>query len=142
MTLVDTRTWVDFLHAEQTPQTTLLDRILSSERVIMGDLVYYDVMRGFRRDSDYQLALSVLKPLERQSLSTPQIIASGIEHYRLLRNRAHGTPPTTAMLLASHCLLEDLPLLFSDPIFEPMVAQLGLTNRLDLPDREPTGDQR
>ena len=130
MTLVDTRTLVDFLHHEQTPQTALLDRILSTERVIIGDLVYYELMRGFRRDSDYQLALSVLQALEQQPLSTPQSVAAGIEHYRFLRNSCDSTPPTTTVLLAAHCVLEGLPLLFTDPAFEPMVTRRGLIDRL------------
>lgn len=135
MTLVDVRTLVDYLHAQHTPQTELLDSILGRERVILGDLVYYEVMRGFRRDSDYQLALSVLEPLEQQPLSYRQSVASGIEHFRLLRNQANATPPTTAMLLASHCLLKGLPLLFSDPVFAPMVDRLGLIDRLQPPDQ-------
>ena len=142
MTLVDIRTLVDYLHALHTPQTVLLDQILGHERVILGDLVYYEVMRGFRRDADYQLARSVLEPLERHSLSYRQSVASGIEHFRLLRNQAHCTPSTTTMLLASHCLLEGLPLLFSDAVFAPMVDRLGLVDRLQLPAPELADGQR
>jgi len=132
MMLVDTRTLIDYLHAEQSPQTALLDSRLSHERIIIGDLVYYEVMRGFRRDSDLQLAQTVLEPLERHTLSYPQSIAASIEHYRLLRNQCDSTPPTTTVLLASHCVLNGLPLLFTDPAFEPMVERLGLVDRLGI----------
>ena len=132
MMLIDTRTLVDYLHDQQTPQTTLLDRCLSRERIIIGDLVYYELMRGFRRDSDLQLARPVLEPLERQTLSYPTSIAASIEHYRFLRNYCDTTPPTTTILLAAHCLLGNSPLLFSDPAFEPMVERLGLIDRLGM----------
>ena len=130
MTLIDTRTMVDYLHGDRTPQTRLLDEQLGRERFILGDLVYYELLRGFRRDADYQLARSILQPLERHALVSEQSIAAGIDFFRELRACCDASPATTTMLLASHCLLNDLPLLFSDPDFSPMVRHLGLNDRL------------
>jgi len=132
MMLIDTRTLVDFFHQRDTPQTLLLDRQLGCEQLLLGDLVYYQVMRGFRRDSDLELAQSVLQPLQRQALVTEESVAAGIAHYRKLRACCDASPATTAMFLATHCLLHEQPLLFSDPAFAPMVTHLELYDRLTL----------
>jgi len=132
MTLIDTRTLIDFFHDQETPQTRLLDSQLGREQFVLGDLVHYELMRGFRRDSDLELAGSVLQPLQRQALVTEESVAAGIAHYRKLRACCDASPATTAMFLATHCLLHEQPLLFSDPAFAPMVTHLELYDRLTL----------
>ena len=132
MMLIDTRTLVDFFHQRDTPQTLLLDRQLGCEQLLLGDLVYYQVMRGFRRDSDLELAQSVLQPLQRQALVNEESIAASIAYFRKLRACSNASPGTTTLFLTTHCLLNDLPLLFSNPAFQPMVTHLGLFDRLAL----------
>jgi len=130
MTLVDTHTMVDFLHDRQTPQTQLLDQQLGKELFILGDLVYYELLRGFRRNSDLQLARAALEPMERQALVNQQSVEEAAEHFRLLRSEHNLFPDTTQMLLATHCMINNLPLLFSDDCFAPMVDKMGLIDRL------------
>ncbi len=132
MTLVDTRTWVDFLHQRDTPATALLDALLSQERIILGDLVRYELLTGFRRDADFELVESTLAPLECQPLVTPESTRLAIGHCRTLRSRHQASPDTVSMMLASHCLIHRLPLLFSNPVFVPMVNHLGLMDRSQL----------
>lgn len=129
MTLVDTRTWVDFLHRNNTPQARLLNSLLGRERVLMGDLVYYELLCGFRRDSDYRLALSALQRLEHRQLISEETIPAAAENYRLLRECCNTAADSTAVFLATHCVLNNLPLLFTGPEFSPMVTHLGLSDR-------------
>lgn len=130
MTLVDTATWVDFLHDRDTPATGMLDRLLSRERIILGDLVWYELLRGFRRDSDFELAHSLLEPLERRQLVTPEVSRAAVGHFRLLRNQFQTAPDTVSMMVASYCLEYDVPLLFSKPVFHVIAGHLGLQDRM------------
>ena len=52
MILVDSSVWIDFFNGRDTRQTDLLDGLLGEEEVLAWDLIYVEVLRGFRRDEN------------------------------------------------------------------------------------------
>jgi predicted nucleic acid-binding protein len=50
MILVDTPVWVDYFNGTQTTQADILDAILAQQIIVIGDLVYIEVLQGFSSD--------------------------------------------------------------------------------------------
>jgi predicted nucleic acid-binding protein len=48
MVVVDTSTWIDYIHGALTPETDALDYELSQNAVITGDLIVAEFLQGFR----------------------------------------------------------------------------------------------
>lgn len=131
MIVVDSSVWIDFFRDLSTPQVELLDRALGHNEVFAADLVVVEVLQGFRDDRSFDLAL------DRLSLATPldvsgQVVAiASARNYRELHRRGHTIRKTIDVLIATRCILDDLPLLFSDRDFLPFVQHLGLRSALD-----------
>ena len=60
MILVDSSVWVDYFNGVRSRETDFLDSTLGFEPVATGDLILTEVLQGFRSDSDYQTAKSLL----------------------------------------------------------------------------------
>ena len=55
--LVDSSVWIDYFNLHQTPETDLLERLLPTTRILIGDLILAEVSQRFRSDSDFRRAL-------------------------------------------------------------------------------------
>ena len=49
MILVDSTVWVDYFNGKSTRQTDLLDQKLGIEPIVIGDLIYTEVLQGFKK---------------------------------------------------------------------------------------------
>jgi len=63
MIVVDTSVWVDYFNGTQTPQTDILDDMLGQQVIVIGDLIYTEVLQGFNADSDFQKTRQLLDTL-------------------------------------------------------------------------------
>ncbi len=54
-------------------------------------------------------------------------------NYRTLRDRGITIRKTIDTLIATRCILDRIPLLYSDRDFDPFVQHLGLRSAMDLP---------
>jgi hypothetical protein len=48
MILVDSSIWIDYFNGKVTPKTEILDDLLKTEPILMGDLIFVEVLQGFR----------------------------------------------------------------------------------------------
>ncbi len=64
MIVVDASIWIDYFDGVASPHTDLLDRLLSQDRLLIGDIILTGVLQGFRRDSDFRQAQALLDTLE------------------------------------------------------------------------------
>jgi hypothetical protein len=69
MILVDSSAWIDYSRGRATSECNLLHRLLGSERLLTGDLILAQVLRGFRSGIDFRRALDIC---ERGSSQFPQ----------------------------------------------------------------------
>ncbi len=126
MILVDTSVWIDYFNGQDNPKTNQLDDLLGNEPLGIGDLILTEVLQGFRSDPDYRTAKDLLTSLTLfEMLGAPNAIRSA-EHYRLLRKRGITIRKTVDVIIATFCIIENHPLLFSDKDFVPFVEQLKL----------------
>jgi len=126
MVLVDSSVWIDYFNGTETRETDVLDGLLGTEPVALGDLILAEVLQGFRRDADYRTARELLEGLPVLDLLGRERAIRVVDYYRSLRKRGITVRKTTDVVIASFCISERLPLLYSDRDFDPFVEHLGL----------------
>ncbi len=127
MVLVDSSVWIDFFNGSVTPQCDALDALLGRELVLIGDLILTEVLQGFRTDSGYRQARTLLDPLTLYDLGGREVALAAADNYRYLRARGVTIRKTIDVIIASYCLQHDLDLLHSDRDFDAMERHLGLS---------------
>ncbi len=130
MILVDSSVWVDYFNGVRSRETDLLDSTLGIEPVAIGDLILTEVLQGFRSDSDYQTAKSLLLGLTVFDLLGQDLAIRAADNYRALRRRGVTVRKTVDCIIATFCIERGLPLLYTDRDFEPFAKSLGLVSAL------------
>ena len=125
MVLVDTSVWVDYFNGVDSWQTDLLDSLLQSELVAVGDLILAEVLQGFRSEKDFNKAREYLEPLPFYLLGGRIIAVSSARNYRILRKRGITIRKTIDVLIATAAIYYDFELLHNDRDFDVMES-IGL----------------
>jgi predicted nucleic acid-binding protein len=126
MILVDSSVWIDYFNGVETTETALLDEFLSTDAICIGDIVLAEVLQGFRSDRDYKLAKEILTELPIYQIVTPELALVGADNYRKLRKKGVTIRKSVDNWIATFCIENRIPLLFSDKDFNPYVEHLGL----------------
>lgn len=126
MILVDSSVWIDYFNGKVTWQTDLLDRKLSDELLVVGDLILAEVLQGFRSDKDYETAKSFLSAMMFRPIGGYNIAIQSADNYRKLRKSGITVRKTIDVIIATFCIVEDLTLLHDDRDFKPMTTVLTL----------------
>ena len=125
MILVDTSVWIDYFNGQKNRHTNKLDDLLSSQPVVIGDIILAEILQGFRKDADYHKAKEYLGSLVCLTISNKNIAIKSAENFRYLRKRGITIRKTTDMLIGTFCIENNIPLLHNDKDFLPLV-ELGL----------------
>lgn len=126
MTVVDSSVWVDYFSGRPSGETAVLERLLGSERLLIGDLILTEVLQGFRSDLDFHQARRHLERLEVRSLVGREIAIAAAGNFRTLRARGITVRKTIDTLIATFCIVENHELLHCDRDFDPFERHLGL----------------
>jgi len=126
MILVDTSVWIDYFNGLETQETSLLDIALINDEVAIGDLILLEILQGFRSDKDYKTAKEHLMALHQFSMLSPAIALKAAENYRVLRKKGITIRKTADVIIATFCINNRIPLLFSDRDFIPFTKHLKL----------------
>jgi predicted nucleic acid-binding protein len=126
MILVDSSVWIDYFNGRDTDETIFLDGALSTDAICIGDIILAEVLQGFRSDKDYRLAREILLELPLYQIMTPELALVGADNYRRLRKKGFTVRKSVDNWIATFCIENKLPLLFSDKDFVPYVEFLGL----------------
>lgn len=128
MILVDSSVWIDYFIGNDSAEADFLDRTLGNRAVAIGDLILTEVLQGFRHEKDYKVARSHLAELTIFELLGKKMAIKSADNFRKLRKKGITIRKTADVIIASHCIEHNLPLLFSDKDFQPFVEHLGLRN--------------
>ena len=126
MVLVDTSVWIDYLRGTPTAQTEVLDRLLQGEGPLLGDLILVEVLQGCDSDRDFARTKFALDNLRLIEIGGGEIAIQAAQNYRVLRKRGITVRKTIDTLIATRCIVDNVPLLYSDRDFDPFVEHLGL----------------
>jgi len=124
--LVDSSVWIDYFNGRDTDETNFLDGALSTDSICIGDIILAEVLQGFRSDKDYRLAREILLELPLYQIMTPQLALVSADNYRRLRKKGFTVRKSVDNWIATFCIENKLPLLFSDKDYIPYVEILGL----------------
>lgn len=124
--LVDSSVWIDYFNGIDSPETKMLDKTLGVEPIAIGDLILAEVLQGFRNDEDYKLAKNVFNDIAVFELLGKKMALKSADNFRSLRKRGITIRKTADVIIATFCIENKLPLLFSDKDFKPLVKHLGL----------------
>jgi predicted nucleic acid-binding protein len=130
MILVDSSVWIDYFRATITPQTDKLHSLLRGEAVAVGDLMLVEILQGTGSDRDFDAILQLLNRVTPVSISNRGIAILAARNYRTLRTKGITIRKTIDTLIATRCIVDDIPLLFSDRDFLPFVEHLGLRDAM------------
>jgi predicted nucleic acid-binding protein len=128
--LVDTSVWIDYFNGTASAAADRLDSALESELVAIGDLILLEILQGFRADKDYEKAQTTLGVLLQFTMLGRDMALKGAENYRFLRKRGITIRKTADVIIATFCIEQAIPLLFSDRDFQPFVDKLELVSAL------------
>lgn len=126
MILVDSSVWIDFFNGTDTPEADFLDRALGIQSIAVGDLILTEVLQGFRSDRDFATANSVFSEFKILNLLGSDRAINAAVKFRTLRKTGITIRKTNDVIIASYCIDEKIPLLFSDRDYQPFVDKLNL----------------
>lgn len=126
MILVDSSVWIDYFRGIAAPQAARLDSMLGIEPIATGDLILTEVLQGFVSDRDFAQARRLLTSLAVVDLGGKTVAIKAAENFRALRSLGISVRKTIDTVIATHCIENRLPLLYSDRDFDPFVEHLGL----------------
>jgi predicted nucleic acid-binding protein len=116
MILVDSSVWIDHLGNVFTRPVQRLRQLVKQERILIGDLILCEVLRGLRSERRFELV----------ALADPELAVKAADNYRLLRRRGITIRTTVDLIVGTFCIERGHALLHSDRDFEPMERFLGL----------------
>ncbi len=126
MILVDSSVWIDFFNGTENAETKKLNEILGLEEVVIGDLILAEILQGFRSDADYKTAKNVLTSLTVHDLLGKELAIKSANNFRKLRKKGITIRKTADVIIATYCIENKIPLLFTDKDFVPFVKHLRL----------------
>ncbi len=126
MILVDSSVWINYFNGRTIAQTDLLNRLLGTEDLLIGDLILAEVLQGFRSDLDFHRAFRQLDALEYRPIGGREIAIAAARNHRKLRALGVTVRATIDTLIATFCIIEGHELLHCDRDFDPFERYLGL----------------
>ena len=126
MILVDTSVWIDHLRDTVTGPVSQLRSLISSEELLVGDLILCEVLQGLRTDAEAALVEDALREFEVVPLVDAELAVKAAANYRFLRRRGITIRKTIDLLVGTYCIERGHLLLHSDRDFAPMESFLGL----------------
>lgn len=126
MILVDTSVWIDYFNGIKNKQTENLDRILSNQSVLIGDIILTEILQGFDSDKEFRLAKQALDPLDCVHLGGKSLAIKAASNFRFLRSKGVTIRKTVDMLIGSWCIEHEVELLHNDKDFDQIATLLPL----------------
>ena len=128
MLVVDSSVWIDFFNGAYSPARATLRRLLAEgeTKIIVPDLVLFEVLRGFRDERAYLQAESLMLGLTVEVIGGVPLALKAAQHYRSLRASGFTVRGGVDVLVAAFCIDRGYALLHADRDFDPFEARRGL----------------
>ncbi len=128
MLVVDSSVWIGFFNGHEEPAAEMLAQLLDhgEVRIVVPDLVLFEVLRGFRHERDLRTARQLMQGLEVETSLDTELAIAAAEHYRALRGRGHTVRSAIDVLVAAFCIERDYVLLHDDRDFDAFEVHRGL----------------
>ena len=126
MILVDTSVWIDYFNNVGSLHSSALDLALIDSTAAIGDIIFLEILQGFKNNKDYKNTKSQLSKLDQYEMFGNHMVERCANNYRNLRKKGITIRGTADVIIATFCIENKIPLLFQDKDFTPFVKHLGL----------------
>ena len=128
MLVVDSRVWIDFFSRRESTARATLRRLLDEGevRIVVPDLVLFEVLRGFRHERDHRQARLLMEGLTVEATGGAGLALTAAHHYRSLRAQGITVRSGIDVLVATFCIENDYALLHRDRDFHAFEQWRGL----------------
>lgn len=128
MLVVDSGVWIDFFNAANQPAVQMLEHLLDNGevRLVVPDLVLFEVLRGFRHERDHRQARVLMQTLSVEPVGGTDMVLAAVSHYRALRTQGITVCSPIDVLVATFCIERDYALLHRDRDFDAFESLRGL----------------
>ena len=128
MVVVDSGVWIDYFNGVPNDARDTLRRFLDDGevRLVVPDLVLFEVLRGFRHERDLRQARALMESLSVEATGGADMALAAAHHYRSLRAAGVTVRSALDVLIASFCIERDYALLHRDRDFDAFEHQRGL----------------
>jgi predicted nucleic acid-binding protein len=126
--VVDSSVWIDYFNDADHASVELLNQLLDhgEVRLVVPDLVLYEVLRGFRHEHDLREARRLMQGLDIESTGGADLALAAAQHYRTLRTQGITVRSSVDVLVATFCIENDYALLHRDRDFQAFEDLRGL----------------
>lgn len=128
MLVVDSSVWIDFFGPNKRPMSDLLAGLLEQGdvRLVVPDLVLFEVLRGFRHERELRQARRLMESLSVETVGGHALARAAMEHYRALRAQGVTVRSAIDVLVATFCIECDYALMHHDRDFDAFETLRGL----------------
>ena len=128
MLVVDSSVWIDYFNARDSQARHELRRLLADghTRLVVPDLVLFEVLRGFRDERALRQARLLLQTLSVEPCGGEDLALAAAGHYRQLRARGITVRSAIDVMVAAFCIDNDYLLLHSDRDYDAIATHRGL----------------
>jgi predicted nucleic acid-binding protein len=126
--VVDSSVWIDFFNDADEPAAHVLEQLLDhgEVRLVVPDLVLFEVLRGFRHERDFRQARLLMETLSIEAIGGAELALTASQHYRGLRVQGITVRSAIDVLVATFCIERDYALLHRDRDFDAFEGLRGL----------------
>ncbi len=126
MILVDSSVWIDFLNGNETDQANFLNSAIGKHEIAIGDLIYMEVLQGFKKEKDFIQVKHFLEEFPFFVLVGKEMALQSAFNFRTLRANGVTVRKSIDVLIGTFCIEKNVFLLHTDRDFDPMIEYLGL----------------
>jgi predicted nucleic acid-binding protein len=117
--VVDTSVWIDVLNERGSPQAErCIELIDAGEPIALTDIVFTEILQGFRSEREARLVEGHLKAFPMLRLDGLDDFAMAAELYRRARRAGVTIRKTLDCLIAAPCVRTGAPILHADADFD------------------------
>lgn len=123
MIVVDTSVWIDVLNGTDSPHAvTCIDLIEAGETVALTDLVFTEILQGFRGEDEAAVVERHLRAFPILRLESLADFSLAAELLRTARRNGITIRKTLDCLIAAPCVRTGAPLLHADGDFDRLAT--------------------
>ncbi len=128
MVVVDSSVWIDYFGGAEGPARARLRGLLhdGEVRIVVPDLVLFELLRGFRHERDYRHARALLETLAIEPVGGHALGLEAAQHCRSLRAAGVTVRSSLDVLIAAFCIERGYLLLHRDRDFDAFERHRGL----------------
>ena len=132
MIVVDSGVWIDYFTGSKTEETKVLDGILGKHPIGTSELIYGDVLQRFELDRDVKVATQLFALLSELDMVTPTLALKSAEYARKLRKKGISITSTVELMVATFCVENDYPMLYTSRNYLHFEENLNLRNVIQI----------